>query len=202
MYVCMYIRIYVDMYICIYVYISTNYFNLCLTAQEIPCAWLGFCGHSRAVWQFSAGICNTIEDARHKVAKVTCFTVHFGVPARAARICQHYQGFVQVGRCGTGTVRSGQKVDGKIRYFRTEGCAASEREAGSVFGPATPIEDSRTSGAVARKRCVLAKMPTVKCVTFGPKVAPFPSVRRGPFPDPPSLSGEWDIGVWIACKIT
>ena len=116
-------------------------FNLCLTAQKLPWRWLTFCVHSRAVWQFSAGICNTIEDARPKVAKVTCFTVHFGVPARAARICQHYRGFVQVGRCGTGTVRSGQKVDGKTRYFRSEGCAVPEREAGSVSGPANTIEE-------------------------------------------------------------
>ena len=135
MYVCMYICIYIYMYICIFAYINTNYFKMCFTVQKIPCAWQRLCGPSRAVWQFSAGICNTIEDARPKVAKVSYFTVHFGVPARAARICQHYRGFVQVGRCGTGTVRSGQKVDGKIRHFRTEGCAVPEREAGSVFGP-------------------------------------------------------------------
>ena len=122
-----------------YIYIRPNYFGGWEEPSKTPWSPLVLCGPSRAVWQFSAGICNTIGDTRHKVAKVTCFTVHFGVPARAARICQHYRGFVQVGRCGTGTVRSGQKVDGKIRYFRSEGCAVPEREAGSVFGPATPL---------------------------------------------------------------
>ena len=34
---------------------------------------------------------------------------------------------------------SGQKVNGKTRYFRSEGGAVPEREAGSVFGPATPL---------------------------------------------------------------
>ena len=32
------------------------------------------------------------------------------------RICQSYRGFAHVGRSGPQTVRSGQKVDGKIRY--------------------------------------------------------------------------------------
>ena len=56
-------------------------------------------------------------------------------------ICQHYRGFALVGRCGTGTVRSGKKVDGKTHYFRSEGGSAPEREAGSAFGPANPIEE-------------------------------------------------------------
>ena len=69
-------------------------------------------------------------------------------------------------------------------------------------GSANTIEDSRMSGAVARKRCDPAKKYTVKQNTFGAKVAPFPSERRGQLPDPPPLSGKWDIGVRIACKIT
>ena len=69
-------------------------------------------------------------------------------------------------------------------------------------GSANTIEDSRTSGAVARKRCDPAKKSPVKYVTFGPKVAPFPGERRGQFSDPPPLSGKWDIGARIACKIT
>ena len=40
-------------------------------------------------------------------------------------------------------MRSGQKVDGKTRYFRTGDCAVPEREAGSVFGPANTIEEVR-----------------------------------------------------------
>ena len=55
-------------------------------------------------------------------------------------------------------------------------------------GSATPVEDSRILGALARTRCDPAKKSTVKHVTFGPEVAPFPSERRGPFPDPPPLS--------------
>ena len=69
-------------------------------------------------------------------------------------------------------------------------------------GAADTIEDSRMSGAVARKRCDPAKKSTVKYVTFGPKVAPFPSERRGQLSDPPPLSGKWDIGARIACKFT
>ena len=61
--------------------------------------------------------------------------------------CQHYRGFVQVGRCGTGTVRSGQKVDVKTRYFRTGACAVPEREARSVFGPAPPLAGVKHRGA-------------------------------------------------------
>ena len=58
------------------------------------------------------------------------------------------------------------------------------------------------SGALARKRCDPAKKETGKYGTFGPEVAPFPSERRGPFPDPPPLSGKWDIGAWMARKFT
>ena len=56
-------------------------------------------------------------------------------------ICQHYRGFALVGRCGTGTVRSGKKVHGRTRYFLSKGGSAPEREAGSAFGPANPIEE-------------------------------------------------------------
>ena len=69
-------------------------------------------------------------------------------------------------------------------------------------GSANTIEDSRTSGAVALKRCDPAKKSPVKYVTFGAKVAPFPSERRGQFADPPPLSGKWDIGAWMARKFT
>ena len=84
---------------------------------------------------------NTIEELTSKVSKVQCFTMQVGTPALAARIRQHYRGFGHVGRCGPQTVRSGQKVDGKARRFRTEGCSFPEREAGSVRGPANTIEE-------------------------------------------------------------
>ena len=51
------------------------------------------------------------------------------------------RGFALVGRCGTGTVRSGRKGHGKTRYFLSEGGFALEREAGSAFGPANTIEE-------------------------------------------------------------
>ena len=82
-------------------------------------------------------------------------------------------------------MRPGQKADGETRYFQKEGCSVLEREAGSIFAPAdtieevrhrvagstliygksetstfegaNTIEDSRWSGAVARKRCDPAK---------------------------------------------
>ena len=69
-------------------------------------------------------------------------------------------------------------------------------------GSANTIEDSRMSGAVARKRRDPAKKETGKHGTFGAKVAPFPSERRGQFSDPPPLSGKWDIGARIACEFT
>ena len=58
------------------------------------------------------------------------------------------------------------------------------------------------SGALARERCDPAKKETGKYGTFGPKVAPFQSERRGPLPDPPRLSGKWSIGARIVCKFT
>ena len=64
------------------------------------------------------------------------------------------------------------------------------------------IDDSRMSGAVARKRCDPAEKQTVKHVTFGARGAPFPSGRRGPFPDLPTLSTKWGIGSWKTRKIT
>ena len=64
------------------------------------------------------------------------------------------------------------------------------------------IDDSRMSGAVARKRCDPAEKQTVKHVTFGARGAPFPSGRRGPLPDLPTLSKKWGIGSWKTRKIT
>ena len=69
-------------------------------------------------------------------------------------------------------------------------------------GSDNAIEDSRMSGAVARKRCDPAKKWTVKDNTFGAKVAPFPSERRGPFADLPTLSKKWGIGSRNARKFT
>ena len=57
-------------------------------------------------------------------------------------------------------------------------------------------------GALARKRRDPAKKETGKHGTFGAKVAPFPSERRGQLPDPPPLSGKWDLGARIARKFT
>ena len=122
------------MYICIYVYISTNYFKGCVARQKIPCGALVFCGLSLSVCVFSAGKTNTIEEVASKVSKVTCLIVHIGVPIWAARIRQHSRGFAHVGRCGPQTVRSFQKGDGKIRHFRSEGCAVPEREARPFSG--------------------------------------------------------------------
>ena len=94
---------------------------------------------SRAVWRFSVGISNTIEELTSKVAKVTCFTVHFAVLPRAARIWQHYRGFALLGRWGPQTVGSGQRVGGKTRYFGNEDCAFPAREARLACGPVNPI---------------------------------------------------------------
>ena len=124
-------------------YISTNYFARCFALQKIPRRPLGFCVSPRAVWRFSVGISTTIEEVSCKMSKVQCFTVQVGLPVRAARICQHYRGFPHIGRCGPQTVRSGQKVDGKTRHFRSGVCSFSEREAVSIFAPASTIEEVR-----------------------------------------------------------
>ena len=139
----MYICIYVYMYICIYVYISTNYFARCFALQKIPRGTLNFCECPRAVWRFSVGISNTIEEVSCKMSKVHCFTVQVGLPVRAARICQPYRGFPHVGRCGPQTVRSGQKIYGKTRHFRSGVCSFPEREAGSILARANAIEEVR-----------------------------------------------------------
>ena len=36
-----------------------------------------------------------------------------------------------------------KEIDGKIQYFRNEGCSVPEREARSLFGPANTIEEVR-----------------------------------------------------------
>ena len=69
-------------------------------------------------------------------------------------------------------------------------------------GSANTIEDSRTSGAVARKRCDPAKKSTVKYVIFGPKVAPCPSERRALTSDLPTLSEKCGVGWRAARKFT
>ena len=66
----MYICIYVYMYICIYVYISPNYFAAWVERSKNPWGPLPFCEFSRAVWRFSAGKTNTIEEVRCKVSEV------------------------------------------------------------------------------------------------------------------------------------
>ena len=76
----------IDIYIYIYIYISPNYFSGCVERSKIPWLPLGFCGSSRAVWRFSVGKTNTIDDLTPKVTKVPCFTVHFAAPPRAGRI--------------------------------------------------------------------------------------------------------------------
>ena len=55
--------------------------------------------------------------------------MHNCAPCRAPRIWQDYRGFALVGRCGTGTVRSGGKAHGKIRHFWNEGRVFLGREA-------------------------------------------------------------------------
>ena len=89
---------------------------------------------------FSARKTNTIEDLTPKVAKVSYFTVHFAPPPGQPESDDPYRGFAQVGRCGAGKARPGEKGDGKTRYFQSEGCAVPGREAGSIFGTANTIE--------------------------------------------------------------
>ena len=92
------------------------------------------------------------------MAKVTCFTVHFAVLPRAARIWQPYRGFALLERWGPQTVGSGQRVDGKTLYFGNEDCVFPAREARSVRGPVAPI------AKVGRRR--------VDCVVIYVRLAP------------------------------
>ena len=84
--------------------------------------------------------------------------MHLAVPWPAARIWQPYRGFALVGRWGPQTVRSGQRVGGKIRYFGNEDCAFPAREARSVRGPVAPL------AKVGRRR--------VNCVVISVRLAP------------------------------
>ena len=79
-YICIYIyiSIYISIYLYIYISISPNYFAAWVERSKNPWVALTFCGGSRAVWRFSAGKIDTIEESTSKVWKVTCFTVHFG----------------------------------------------------------------------------------------------------------------------------
>ena len=90
--------IYIYIYICIY--ISTNSFGGPVALSKIPWRPVTFCTTSRAKSSFSAGILNTIEKVRSRIAKVTCFTVENGPPSRPPRKWQHYRGFDHLGRWG------------------------------------------------------------------------------------------------------
>ena len=101
-----------------------------------------FCDTSRAKSSFSAGILNTIEKVRSRIAKVTCFTVENGPPSRPPRKWQHYRGFDHLGRWGPQSGRPGHRPPGKIRYFRNDLCSFPGREAGSVSGAHNPIGEA------------------------------------------------------------
>ena len=115
---------------------------------------------SRAVWPFFGGIRSNIEDARHKVGKLSCFTMHNCSPCRAPRIRQPYRGFALVGRWGPQTVRSGRKGHGKIRYFWNEGRVFLEREASLARGPVNTIEEV---GCRAADRVVITVISSWIC---------------------------------------
>ena len=61
----------------------------------------GFAPRYRGSCHFSAGILNTIEKVRSRIAKVTCFTVKIAVPAGPPQKWQHYRGFEHLGRWGS-----------------------------------------------------------------------------------------------------
>ena len=84
-----------------YMYISTNSFGGPVALSKIPCGRVTFCKLSRAKSSFSAGILNTIEKVRSRIAKVTCFTVGIVVPAGPPRKRQHYRGFCHLGCWGS-----------------------------------------------------------------------------------------------------
>ena len=48
---------------------------------------------SRAVWRFSVGKANPIEEVTSTVSKVTCFTVHIGGSGVPAPEREHYRGW-------------------------------------------------------------------------------------------------------------
>ena len=81
-------------------YISTNSFGGPVALSKIPWVAVTFGELSRAKSSVSAGILNTIEKVRSRIAKVTCFTVENGPPSRPPRKWQHYRGFDHLGRWG------------------------------------------------------------------------------------------------------
>ena len=81
-------------------------------------------------------------------------------------ICQPSRGFADLGRSGPQAGRRGEKVDGKIRCFRTEGCAVPEREAWSGLRPA-----SGTMGELLRHAAIAVEGVQHR--------APLPFLSRG-----------------------
>ena len=142
MYMYMYICMYVYMYICIYVYMYILVLIISLPGsngqKHHACRWLS-AGALVPFGVFPPGKPTLSRNWRPKSEKWRVLPCTLAPAFGGGRICQHYRGFPHVGRCGPQTVRSGQKVEGKILHFRTEGCAVPEREARTVFGPATPL---------------------------------------------------------------
>ena len=107
----------------------------------MPWGPLTVCASSRAVWPFSTGKTNTIEDLTPKVAKVSSFTVHFPPPHRAARIRRPLSR-IRPGRAlrrGKGATRRKRRRQNTVLSERR--FAVPGREAGSIFGTANTIEE-------------------------------------------------------------
>ena len=74
-----------------------------------------------------------------KLQKCRVLPCRLGSPTTPLDFWQHYRGFGNLGRSGPGTVRSGQKGNGKIRHFRNEGCVQRGREAWWSCGTPTTL---------------------------------------------------------------
>ena len=59
---------------------SPNYFPGLVEASETAWREMGFCGGYRGIVSFSTGFRDSIEDMASQVAKVSCFTTHYGTP--------------------------------------------------------------------------------------------------------------------------
>ena len=82
-------------------------------------------------------------EKRPRRQKCRVLPCRLGSPTTPPDFWQHYRGFGNLGRSGPGTVRSGQKGNGKIRHFRNEGCVPRGREARSYFETAPTSGKSR-----------------------------------------------------------
>ena len=113
------------------IYISPNYFAAWVERSKNPWVPLAFCVGSRAVWRFSAGKTDPIEELTSKVRKVTCFTVHFGPGFR-----------------GGADLRTLSRIRASRALWPANGATRRKSRRGNTVLPERRLRRSRARGAV------------------------------------------------------